>query len=179
MMPERDETPEQKLERLGKRMKAHKERRWKEMNTPREWPLKDNTVERWVRDGFDCALTTGFSGNLCGYVKLPPNHAFSGKHYDEIDVQVHGGLTFACRDLDGGWWIGFDTAHFEDRVVFERPIDLDKEISRYLPGAKKLIEGLGGKIPKGETRILPGKVWIRPEVVAEVEFLVTQLKGGT
>jgi hypothetical protein len=45
-----------------------------------------------------------------GYVLLPDNHPFYGKDYDEIDVDAHGGITYA--DEDG--WIGFDTAHAFD-----------------------------------------------------------------
>jgi hypothetical protein len=30
-----------------------------------------------------------------GYVLIPHNHPFYKKHYDSIDVNVHGGLTFS------------------------------------------------------------------------------------
>lgn len=74
-----------------------------------------------------------------GYVLLPPNHPFYGKHYDYIDIRVHGGLTFGQyfdiekflkwignRSIDGDitienynqfnnyWIIGFDTNHASD-----------------------------------------------------------------
>jgi len=74
-----------------------------------------------------------------GYVLLPHNHPFYGKHYDDIGVVAHGGLTFSDylmlnhflewigdREFDGDvtlenykkfdkWWmIGFDTAHAGD-----------------------------------------------------------------
>lgn len=58
-----------------------------------------------------------------GYVKVVPNHRFYGKHYDDIDVVVHHGLTFSeviqPNDVDGwpeGHWIGFDTAHYGDTL---------------------------------------------------------------
>ena len=64
-----------------------------------------------------------------GYVIIPKGHALHGKHYDEIDVDVHGGLTFSepakeCKewhdlekdDLDG-WIVGFDTAHYSDNMA--------------------------------------------------------------
>ena len=76
-----------------------------------------------------------------GYVLLPHNHPFYGKHYDDIGVGVHGGLTFSDyfdadhflewignREFDGdvtlenykkfdNWWmIGFDTAHAGDNL---------------------------------------------------------------
>jgi hypothetical protein len=74
-----------------------------------------------------------------GYVLLPYNHPFYGVHYDDIGVDIHGGLTFsdyfdikrfpvwiADREIGGDitmetykkfdryWIIGFDTAHCDD-----------------------------------------------------------------
>lgn len=74
------------------------------------------------------SIDTGW-GN--GYVLIPEGHPLHGKDYDSIDVDVHGGLTFASlvtkdfltRDvyiglLDEGdigkWMVGFDTAHYGD-----------------------------------------------------------------
>lgn len=48
-----------------------------------------------------------------GYVKLPKDHPYFGKDYNDIPVDVHGGLTFA--EMDGEFWkVGFDTAHYSD-----------------------------------------------------------------
>lgn len=33
-------------------------------------------------------------GHLCGYLGIPPSHPWYGKDYDNIEAQVHGGLTF-------------------------------------------------------------------------------------
>ena len=44
-------------------------------------------------------LSTGW-GN--GYAVIPEGHKFHGKHYDEIDVNVHGGLTFSSAADDNG-----------------------------------------------------------------------------
>jgi hypothetical protein len=56
--------------------------------------------------------------HLCGYVFLPKNHRFYGKHYDFVyrlindknsDLQIMYGLTFSGLDRNGCWCIGFDT----------------------------------------------------------------------
>jgi hypothetical protein len=78
--------------------------------------IKENT---WLN-----SLPTGW-GN--GYVVIPQGHPMYGIDYDEIPVEVHGGLTFASsvhdcinwpevKDMfeEGGWVVGFDTAHFYD-----------------------------------------------------------------
>ena len=54
-----------------------------------------------------------------GYVGVPPNHPWFGKDYNELDVDVHGGLTFSNKAApkeqpDSYWWIGFDTCHYQD-----------------------------------------------------------------
>lgn len=48
-----------------------------------------------------------------GYVSLPVGHPWMRLHYDNIPVDVHGGLTFKER-IKGVTWIGFDTAHAYD-----------------------------------------------------------------
>jgi len=44
-----------------------------------------------------------------GYVRVPEGHPWAGLDYVDIDVQVHGGLTYSA---DG--WIGFDAMHSGD-----------------------------------------------------------------
>ena len=74
-----------------------------------------------------------------GYILIPHNHPFYGKHYDDISISVHGGLTYGKkfnsdnflkwienREIHGDvtkenyqkfnnyWIIGFDTNHYGD-----------------------------------------------------------------
>lgn len=65
----------------------------------------------------------------CGYVGLPALHALSGKDYSHIEVDVHGGLTFAgkldkARDtrVSDRWFLGFDCAHYLDKFQ-DWPVD--------------------------------------------------------
>ena len=53
-----------------------------------------------------------FGGHLCGYVAIPIDHPYYQKPYDDMNIGVHGGLTFGeCSDKH---WIGFDCAHLGD-----------------------------------------------------------------
>lgn len=65
-----------------------------------------------------------------GYVLIPKGHKLHGVHYDNIDVDVHGGLTFSdlvdekwaeklgvSKDYIGYWCVGFDTAHYSDTLL--------------------------------------------------------------
>jgi hypothetical protein len=77
----------------------------------------------------DCMIHRNRVGALCGYVGVPPDHPAYGCDYDNVEVDVHGGLTFAskchetateedgiCHVPEPGrphdvWWLGFDCAH--------------------------------------------------------------------
>ena len=55
------------------------------------------------------------------YIKIPRRHKCYGKIYDDIDIEVHGGLTYSrdylyineTQKLEG-WFIGWDYAHCYD-----------------------------------------------------------------
>jgi hypothetical protein len=84
------------------------------------------------RTGLTCiAVRHPRLGHWCGYVGVTPAHPLHGKEYEEIEAEVHGGLTFAgpcqednpehgiCHVPEPGqpeslWWFGFDCAHCSD-----------------------------------------------------------------
>ncbi len=60
-----------------------------------------------------------------GYAIVFKGHPAYEKGYDDIDVNVHGGLTFAepinslnwdeiTEEMKDGWVVGFDTCHYGD-----------------------------------------------------------------
>lgn len=76
-----------------------------------------------------------------GYVLLPDIHPFYGVDYDDLYINIHGGLTFGkkfesdhflewikdveidgdvnvenFKDFDNYWIIGFDTGHYNDSL---------------------------------------------------------------
>lgn len=104
----------------------------------KDWPRGEWDDEpdkaHWINGevNLDCLIVRGPSGALCGYVGVPEGHPCFQKDYDSIDVDCHGGLTFAdlCREADDPgrhichekecaandkvWWLGFDCAHAWD-----------------------------------------------------------------
>lgn len=77
--------------------------------------------------GLPCLIVRSTSsGSLCGYVGIVEGHPDFKCDYDNVNVEVHGGLTFAgfcgghiCHEPDTGepdhvWWLGFDCAHASD-----------------------------------------------------------------
>jgi hypothetical protein len=75
-----------------------------------------------------------------GYVRIIEGHPFYDKGYENIPVDVHGGLTFSEHIMDNekwsdGYWIGFDTAHYGDNqtnwtlnMVMEETKDLLRQV---------------------------------------------------
>lgn len=70
-------------------------------------------------DGFKCVIVGQNWGHRCGYIEIPLYHKYYGVDYNEIDVDVHGGWTYAeythnnypIESPNGTWWIGFDCNH--------------------------------------------------------------------
>ncbi len=84
------------------------------------------------------AVRNSRSGVWCGYVGVPESHRAYKLESDMLrtypfDLQVHGGITFTghcqkgkeeetiCHRVEPGesdnvWWIGFDTAHYQDFI---------------------------------------------------------------
>lgn len=74
--------------------------------------------EEWVHElsGYKCTVWRHPTyGALNGYVAIPKGHKMWGQPYESIDVEVHGGLTYAEEDkVTGEWVLGFDCNHADD-----------------------------------------------------------------
>jgi hypothetical protein len=97
------------------------------------WQHESDKLQ-WVDEatGLDCLIVRNHFGALCGYVGVPPSHPDYGRDCDDVDVWVHGGLTYAascqedadeatsiCHVVEPGrpdniWWFGFDCGHAFD-----------------------------------------------------------------
>ena len=81
-----------------------------------EWETENDRCD-WYFDEFHCiALRHPTLKHFCGYLILPEDHNYYGKDYDNIPIDVHGGLTYAGKNslLNEEWCIGFDCGHFND-----------------------------------------------------------------
>lgn len=104
--------------------------------------------------GYEAEVLAMPMGHRCGYVTVPDGHPCAGKDYDELDVEVHGGLTFG-----NGAKFGFDCAHFYDAKDPELMSDEYRKIYERWP---RFDEG--------------GTVRTLEFCVAECERLAAQLK---
>ena len=96
--------------------------------------------------GLACMIRRGPLGQWCGYVGVPPGHPwFKTPDYEELPVEVHGGLTYAamcdgdeetgiCHVVDPGepelFWLGFDCGHAFDVMPGASELSAPWEIYR-------------------------------------------------
>lgn len=61
--------------------------------------------------------------SLCAYIGFPLWHPLANMSYDDIPLEVHGGLTFADKGHgqwpEGKYWIGWDYAHAGDKCFYD------------------------------------------------------------
>lgn len=75
----------------------------------------------WITEaGLRAVVVVHPAGHRCGYVGLQEGHRHYSKNYDDLDVEVHGGLTYGGNKKnypavsEGLSWFGFDCAHLGD-----------------------------------------------------------------
>jgi hypothetical protein len=142
---------------------------------PGPWQDEPSRAE-WRHAGLPCIAHRGGGGAWCGYVGVPPGHPAHGKEYDDVEVDVHGGLTYAqacagcvCHvarpgESDALHWFGFDCCHAHDAA----PAGFDAE-------TRKSVAALGS-ITGSETALGTGyHYWTLAEVQSETNRLAEQL----
>lgn len=142
-------------------------------------PLTPFKIEaEFMHAGLMCAVTQNREGEFrCGYVRVPPTHVAYGKDYDEVDVDVHYGLTFSseeeCSDHpDGkGHWFGFDCAHYGDAMY--DPDYIAPELGNLSNDLIGVINTLT-ESPDFSSFRKRGHYWTYDEVVAETKQLAEQ-----
>ena len=98
------------------------------MKTEKEWT---------TRAGLKAVVIAHDMGHRCGYVGVPEDHPWHGKGYDDVDIDVHGGLTYADA-RDDLWWFGYDCAHLGDA---RDPELMSDEYKNVLLGRKLNFDG--------------------------------------
>ena len=89
--------------------------------------FKYNIEKEWTYKRFKCIVI--FNGYFrCGDVGIPKTHIAYGVHYDNVNIYVHGGLTYSGNLIhivnNDLWWFGFDCAHASDKIL-SLPSDSD------------------------------------------------------
>lgn len=71
------------------------------------------------------------------YIKVPEKSKYYQKNYDEIDLDVHGGLTYSRNYLAiedkvlQGWFLGWDYAHVGDYIALPSEIENEDDTHKW------------------------------------------------
>jgi len=100
----------------------------KSLNPTKPWLNEPNSlIWQDKKTGLICEIHRNPKmGHLCGYVNIPENHPLIEKDYNDLNFNVHGGVTFSNKLLNSYkncWKIGFDCAHSEDLSPFLSPFN--------------------------------------------------------
>ena len=117
------------------------------------------TIEKtWTTQaGYEAEIIAHPMGHRCGYVTVPTGHPCEGKDYNDINVSVHGGLTYG-----NGAKFGFDCAHYNDKR--DESI-MGEEYKKMFSGSPFI------------THAADGEVRTLEYCIGECERLAAQLKG--
>lgn len=142
------------------------------------WTYEPDRLD-FEHEGLSCLLHRGPSGHWCGYCGVPRSHPSYGQKYDDVAVDVHGGLTYSDKcdgtichipkpgDSDEVWWFGFDCAHSGD----------------FSPSYSNAMRGRTGERPYSHAHALLANTWrcdtyrTLEYVKAETESLARQLRA--
>ncbi len=107
-----------KSDTLGARITRMAEQIRARERVRRPWPPTLVAPEAdWTHAGLRCLLLPPAycdnRGPWNGYVRIPPEHPLAASCYDDVPVEVWGGLTFGCLDTDGFTWFGWDDQHLD------------------------------------------------------------------
>lgn len=81
------------------------------------------------------------------YISIPQNHKYYKKDWEDIDLQVHGGITYSesylhlSEDIEiSGWYIGWDYAHLMDWYGGDDDLELWTEFKRKKWTTEEILE---------------------------------------
>ena len=78
-----------------------------------EWKwLDEPNKKEFEHAGFKCLILRDKFLFLGGYVGLEETHPYYGKHFKDMNIKIHQGLTYSGRGdgerrAKGPWWVGF------------------------------------------------------------------------
>lgn len=95
------------------------------------------TIEKKFKHaGYKCWVSN--FRHRCGYVEVPKKHiATQIGNYDDIPVDVHGGVTY-LENTEEGCVVGFDCAHAGDTPEYWTLERVELEVRRLADNLRKL-----------------------------------------
>lgn len=110
--------------------------------------MKEGTrLKEWDEGEIRCVIMRS-SASLCAYLGVATTHRLAGEHYDNMEINCHGGLTYAGEG-DGGYlpigyyFYGWDYAHaydypfYNDLYPIKDMYEKDPEMKAYRERQKR------------------------------------------
>ena len=63
--------------------------------------------------GYEWQIHLNDLGCKCGYIIIDKRHPWYGKHYTDLNLDIHGGITYS-KPENNNWRLGFDCGHCFD-----------------------------------------------------------------
>ncbi len=112
-------------------------------------------------EGFEWVVVANReSGFRCGYVRVPLGHPWHGKEDEDLNCDVHGGITFAEEDEpcdgereDNAWWLGFDCGHCGDGI----------DLAIMTPNARAYRLGYDSALPRRSGEVIRSTEYVEEE----------------
>lgn len=147
----------------------------------KKW-LTEPNEKHWEYRGVKChILRHPVMLHLCGYVTAPAGHPWYEKPYDDIDVRVHGGLTFKGfldSKQDMGYVVGFDCAHAGDLIPELDVIKHGGDVYRDIEYVTACVEELASEM-LAQAEPEDGYYLITQEELDKMKAIIKRLYSGT
>lgn len=136
------------------------------------WQIEPDYLQWTTEAGLPGLIVRNQVGCLCGYAGVPNGHPLYEVSCQDIDVQVHGGLTYSAHcngaichapgpgETDDVWWFGFDCSHAPWDYVprwaaLTRQLGMEDTLSTLFQGSYKGIDYVRNEV-EGLARKLEG-----------------------
>jgi hypothetical protein len=96
--------------------------------------IPPGTILSTINNGLMKGMVMRNMFSLCAYIGIPMWHPLANLNYDDIPLEVHGGLTFGSKGDGEKWpskfyWYGWDYGHYGDMSIY--PLELMELILKY------------------------------------------------
>ena len=105
-----------------------------------EWDNEPDTDD-FEAYGLFCAMRRNDFGSWCGYVGIPDEHPLYTHNFENLELEVHGGLSYSGYKFKKNngihkkakpiWWFGFDCSHYGDLMPINPTTFFDGEYRNY------------------------------------------------
>lgn len=93
-----------------------------------DYYITSRAEKTWItKAGYPAVVVVQPMGHRCGYVQIPKDHPAAELQYEDIELDVHGGLTYGTINSEGTVF-GFDCGHSCDKPDMNLMSESSKQV---------------------------------------------------